>query len=218
MSEPMPRILIVDDHELAREGLRLALGQRGFDIAGTLSTAEDAIAFIRDHEPDLVLLDIRLGEGMDGLSAAREISALGSATKIMMLSLHDDPDYVRSALRAGARGYVLKDTALDQLCAEVRAVLAGGMAVPGELLSSVLSPPSKTLPEGSMVERLTTRERVVLGHVADGMTNKEIARTLSISPATVKAHVERVLAKLGAADRTQAAVMLARWNDKDSRR
>ena len=204
-------VVIVDDHELAREGLRLALEQRGFSVVSAEGTGEDAIDAARTHEPDLILLDIRLGEGMDGLAAAEAITKLSLKSRIVMLSLHDDPDYVRAALRAGAKGYILKDATLDELCEEVRVVLAGGTAIPSELLASVLSRSESSQSVTPAIESLTDRERGVLDLVADGLTNKAIARQLEISPSTVKAHVERVLVKLGAADRTQAAVMMARW-------
>jgi len=211
MSGIDPSIVIIDDHELAREGLRLALEQRGFNVAAAGATGEDAIALAREHEPDLLLLDIRLGDGMDGLAAAAAIEELNLKTRIIMLSLHDDPDYVRAALRAGAKGYVLKDASLDELCREARIVFNGGTAIPPDLLSKILMRTDKPAEDDPPVDRLTERERNVLELVADGLTNKAIARRLDISPSTVKAHVERVLAKLGAADRTQAAVMMARW-------
>ncbi|MEM8772882.1 MAG: response regulator transcription factor [Pseudomonadota bacterium] len=214
MTGENPRVVIVDDHELAREGIRLALEKRGFTVVAAAETGEDAIAVVQQHEPDLILLDIRLGAGMDGLAAADAIAKLKLKTQIMMLSLHDDPDYVRAALRAGAKGYVLKDASLEELCAQARVVLSGGTAIPQELLSTILMRSDQKEEEAPPVDKLTERELGVLEQVADGLTNKEIARKLDISPSTVKAHVERVLAKLGAADRTQAAVMMARWKQE----
>ena len=211
-----PRVVIVDDHELAREGLKLALGQRGFDVVAAEATGEGAISAAKAHNPDLVLLDIRLGEGIDGLAAAEAITQLRLDARVIMLSLHDNPDYVRAALRAGAKGYVLKDASLEELCQEARLVLSGGTAIPTQLLSTILSKPKEQGDDLPPVEKLTERELGVLEHVAEGLTNKAIAKKLEISPSTVKAHVERVLAKLGAADRTQAAVMLARWKQSDN--
>jgi DNA-binding NarL/FixJ family response regulator len=216
MTTETPRVLIVEDHELAREGLKLALEQRDFKVMAAVATGEEAVQVVKEHEPDLILLDIRLGDGMDGLSTAKEITELNVKSHIVMLSLHDDPDYVRAALSAGAKGYVLKDASLDDLCAQARIVLSGGTAIPSDLLSTILMRTDKKETDKAPVERLTDRERGVLDLVGDGLTNKEIARKLEISPSTVKAHVERMLAKLGAADRTQAAVMMARWKQGKS--
>ena len=208
------RLLIVDDHELAREGLKSAFIRGGMDVVAAAKDGAEALEMIARHQPDLVVLDIRLGDGMDGLGVAREVSRLPDAPKIMMLTLHDDPDYVRAALDAGATGYVLKDASLDDLCEAARQVMAGGTAIPAALLSSLLSRPNRPNDDELALDRLTPRERAVLDHVAEGMTNKAIARELSISPATVKAHVERLIAKLGVADRTQAAVLATRWRER----
>lgn len=213
MSGP-PRLIIVDDHALAREGLRSAFIRGGFDVVAAAETGEEAIDLVAAHHPDLVVLDIRLGDGIDGLEVARTLSKAGPSPSILMLTLHDDPDYVRAALEAGASGYVLKDAALEDLCAAARQVLAGGTAIPAALLSSVLMRSDRQGPDESGVERLTPRERTVLDHIAEGLTNKAIARELSISPSTVKAHVERVIAKLGVTDRTQAAVLATRWRER----
>lgn len=210
------RLLIVDDHELAREGLKSAFIRGGMDVVGAARDGTEALNMIAEHEPDLVVLDIRLGDGMDGLGVAREVSKLPEAPKVMMLTLHDDPDYVRAALDAGATGYVLKDASLDELCDAARQVMAGGTAIPAALLSSLLARPERRNDDELALSRLTPRERAVLDHVAEGMTNKAIARELSISPATVKAHVERLIAKLGVADRTQAAVLATRWRERQA--
>ncbi len=207
------RIIIVDDHELARAGLRSALTGGGCDVVGDAANGEDAVKLVGELEPDLVLLDIRLGEGMDGLETARAIGALGLRTKIMMLTLHDDPDYIRAALQAGASGYVLKDAGISELLEAVRQVLSGATAIPSALLSTILTRDERRGPDASAMERLTERENDVLDLIAEGLTNKGIARQLQISPATVKAHVERVISKLGVADRTQAAVMATRWRE-----
>ena len=208
------RLLIVDDHELAREGLKSAFIRGGMDVVAAAKDGSEALKMIAEHEPDLVVLDIRLGDGMDGLGVAKEVSKLPNAPKIMMLTLHDDPDYVRAALDAGATGYVLKDASLNKLCEAARQVMAGGTAIPATLLSSLLARSDRRNDDELALGRLTPRERAVLDHVAEGRTNKAIARELSISPATVKAHVERLIAKLGVADRTQAAVLATRWRER----
>jgi DNA-binding NarL/FixJ family response regulator len=206
------RVLIVDDHALAREGLRAILARaEDLEIVGEASNGEQALALARTLTPDLVLLDIRLGAGMDGLAVAAAMRAEGLATRVLILTLHDAPEYVRAALAAGAAGYVLKDACADQLVAAARQVLAGHAALPLSLVNQALSPGARVAEdEASRLSRLTAREREVLDHIAAGRTNKAIARQLSVSPGTVKAHVERVIAKLGVADRTQAAVLATR--------
>jgi DNA-binding NarL/FixJ family response regulator len=210
---PPARLLIVDDHPLAREGLRSILTTAGFEIVAEAHDGQQAIDLAQALNPDLILMDIRLGAGRDGLETAAALRALGVTSKIMMLTLHDDPEYVRAALAAGATGYVLKDAGLQELSDAVAQVLKGQVAIPVSLLSSLATRPSSQPRDMVAMERLTEREREVLDLIAEGMTNKAIARTLQISPSTVKAHVERVISKLGVADRTQAAVMVARRRD-----
>ena len=210
---PPARLLIVDDHPLAREGLRSILTTAGFEIVAEANDGQQAIDLAQALNPDLILMDIRLGAGRDGLESEAALRALGVTSKIMMLTLHDDPEYVRAALAAGATGYVLKDAGLQELGDAVAQVLKGQVAIPVSLLSSLATRPSSPPRDMAAMERLTEREREVLDLIAEGMTNKAIARTLQISPSTVKAHVERVISKLGVADRTQAAVMVARRRD-----
>lgn len=203
----LPRLLIVDDHQLAREGLRAVLADSGFDVVALAANGEEAVALAGALQPDIVLMDIRLGPGIDGLEATRRIVALGLGCKVLMLTLHDMPAYVREALAAGAAGYVLKDAAIQQLEAAIRQVMAGQSAIPLDLVNAAMR--STPLPgrEADLSRLLTAREREVLERIARGLTNKEIARELDISPATVKVHVERIIGKLGVADRTQAAVL-----------
>ncbi|MCZ8320568.1 MAG: response regulator [Novosphingobium sp.] len=205
-----PRILIVDDHALAREGLRAVLAAGGMDVVGDAADGEAALAMVQELMPDVVLMDVRLGTGIDGLEATRRIAALGLPTRIVMLTLHDMTGYVREALAAGAAGYVLKDTAIDDLRAAIMQVVAGQSAFPLQLVSAAMREPQGGVGDVRMIETLTAREHSVLDCIAEGMTNKQIARQLAISPATVKAHVERIIGKLGVADRTQAAVLAAR--------
>ena len=208
MTAAPARILIVDDHPLAREGLKAVLASAGFLVAGEAASGEEAVDLAQRLSPDVVLMDVRLGPGIDGLEATRRIAALGLSARVLMLTLHDSPAYVREALAAGAAGYVLKDTGIDDLRAAIAQVLAGQTAIPIGLVNAALRqpPPGRS---ADALTALTARERGVLDLVARGMTNKEIARQLAISPATVKAHVERIIAKLGVADRTQAAVLAA---------
>lgn len=202
-----PRLLIVDDHQLAREGLQAVLVNNGFDVVGLARSGEEALELVQSLKPDVVLMDVRLGEGIDGLEATRRIAALDLFTRVIMLTLHDMPGYVREALAAGAAGFVLKDTAIGDLAKAIEQVMAGQSALPLDLVSAAMREDNPAQMPGNLSEILTTREREVVEWVAEGLTNKEIARKLEISPATVKVHVERLIGKMGVADRTQAAVM-----------
>ena len=210
MTAPLPRILIVDDHALAREGLKAVLSAGGYDVVADVATGEEAVERARELVPDVVLMDVRLGAGIDGLEATRRITALELPSRVLMLTLHDTPGYVREALASGAAGYVLKDTGIEELRAAVGQVLAGRSAIPLDLIASAMQAGTREPQARDQLDKLTPREQQVLEHISMGLTNKEIARILVISPATVKVHVERIISKLGVADRTQAAVAAAR--------
>lgn len=209
------RILIVDDHQLAREGLKAVLAGPDIEIVDMASSGEDAVEQVRLHQPDIVLMDIRLGAGIDGLEATRQIVALGLGTRVLMLTLHEMPAYVREALAAGAAGYILKDAAIAELKAAIAQVRAGQSAVSLELVSAAMRAAPLPGREADLSRMLTGRERDVVALVAEGLTNKEIGRRLEISPATVKVHVERIIGKLGVADRTQAAVLITQMRRED---
>jgi DNA-binding NarL/FixJ family response regulator len=204
------RIVIVDDHQLAREGLKAVLCDDGHEVVGEAATGEEAVALVASLVPDVVLMDVRLGAGIDGLEATRRIAALGLPSRVIMLSLHDMPAYVREALAAGAAGYVLKDSSIAELRGAVSQVMAGQGVMPLGLINAALRQSAREIGPAEAIASLSPREREVLHLVAEGLTNKAIARHLAVSPATIKAHVERIIAKLGVADRTQAAVLVTR--------
>lgn len=204
----MMRLLIADDHELTRAGLRAVIEREpDLQVAAEAATAEEAVDRVALGDIDLAVLDVRFGPGMNGLDAARRILAT-SRTRVLMLTLHDTPEYVRSALAAGATGFVLKDAGRVELLDAIRTVGTGRTSLPADLLRRAVEP--RIGPHEEDLARLTAREREVLALVARGLTNKAIARELGIGPGTVKAHVEKVIAKLGVADRTQAAVFATR--------
>ena len=208
VDKPPARLIIADDHELARSGLRAMLeGEADLEVVGEARDGVEAVALCAKIAPDLALLDIRMPR-LDGLGAARAIRQQSPRTGVVMVTMHDSPEYLGEAIRAGAAGYVLKDSTRRDLLAAVRTVLRGEAFLNGALATRLiqqLSLPSGLEP-GSDMEPLTPRETEVLARVVRGLTNKEIARELDIAPGTVKVHVERVIGKLGAADRTQAAV------------
>jgi len=202
------RILIADDHALAREGLRAVLERSGrFVIAGEAASGEEALALCATHRPDLALLDIRYGGGgIDGLEAARRLADEVPGVAVIILTMHETADYLRAAIAAGARGFITKDASREDLLAALVQVSSGGVAFPPELMRRAVSLTDRA-PALLALQRLTPREREVLAGLADGHTNKEIAQRLGISPGTVKTHVERLIGKLGVRDRTQAAIL-----------
>lgn len=205
----LSRILVADDHDLARSGIMAILASAGtLDVIAEARDGLEAVRLTQELTPDLVLLDIRM-TGMDGLSAAREIRRTVPQTRIMMLTMHDSIDYLEAAVLAGASGYALKDASRTELLRMIETVLQGQSFFDAELMRRMLSRVGRAQPAQEAVECLTRREREILAEVAKGETNKAIARTLSIAPGTVKVHVERIIAKLRVSDRTQAAVLAA---------
>ncbi|MBB5574770.1 MULTISPECIES: response regulator [Rhizobium] len=204
------RILIADDHELARSGLIAVLASADdLEIVAEAADGLSAVALAENLQPDIALLDIRMG-GVDGLEAAAQIRVKSPETRIIMLTMHDSVDYLEAAIKAGASGYALKDIRREELLRMIANVAAGQSFFNVDLMRRLLR---RVAPEASAdgaIERLTVREREILVRLTTGETNKEIAKALAISPGTVKVHVERILNKLRVADRTQAAVVAVR--------
>ena len=206
------RVAIVDDQELVRAGFRVLLeSDDEIEVVGEAATGEEALALIRSQDPDVALMDIRM-PGMDGLEATERVLAEGeSDVRILILTTFDLDEYVHRALRAGASGFLLKDTSPAELLEAIR-VVAGGEAllspsITRRLIEEFVGRPDH--PRGPIPElgRLTAREQEVLALVGRGMSNAEIAEHLVVSPATSKTHVSRVMTKLGARDRAQLVVI-----------
>jgi len=212
-SSPDPiRVLVVDDQELVRAGFAVILDAAdGIAVVGEAADGRDAISRVADRRPDVVLMDVRM-PGMDGLEATRLITG-GSKNppKVVMLTTFDLDDYVYEALRAGASGFLLKDSPRGDLIAAVRAAAAGdAMLAPSvtrRLIEAFARRPPQTTPSPSRLAALTARERDVLLLLARGRSNAEIAVALFVSEATVKTHVGNLLAKLGLRDRVQAVIL-----------
>jgi DNA-binding NarL/FixJ family response regulator len=202
------RMILADDHELARAGLRNMLeGERGLRLVGEAANGREALALCQELKPDMALLDVRMPE-MDGLAAARAIQQASPQTRVLIVTTHENPDYLLAALKAGVAGYVLKDVTRQDLLATIRRVLRGESVLSGELAARMLEHIAGEPPAAVVVspEKLTLREREVLQQVVEGHTNRVIAQKLSLSIGTVKIHVEHIIAKLNVSDRTQAAV------------
>jgi DNA-binding NarL/FixJ family response regulator len=203
----MTRVLIVDDHPLFRDGLAGLLATLPeVEITGTAGTAEEALASLAAVAPDVVLMDINL-PGASGVEATRRAAQIAPDTAVLVISMVDDDDSVFAALAAGARGYVLKGASAQEITAAIRTVAAGGAVFGAGIASRLLAQaPARRGARRSERDDLTTREREVLDLLAEGASNRQIARTLGVSLKTVQNHVSRILDKLQAADRTQAAL------------
>ena len=212
----MIRVLLVDDQALVRAGFRMILdAEQDIDVVGEAADGRDAIDQVRSLRPDVVLMDVRMPD-LDGLEAARRILADGVAAgeppRILMLTTFDRDEYVYEALRAGASGFLLKDTPPEQLVEAIHVVAAGDALLSPSITRQVIAEfvkgkgpaPKAQFPR---LGDLTARESEVLGLIARGLSNAEIAKTLYVSETTVKTHVARVLMKLGLRDRVQAVVL-----------
>ena len=217
------RLVIVDDHALTRAGLREVLADEpSVEVIGEASNGREALELCSRVRPELVLMDVRMPE-MDGLVATREIKRRHPQISVLLLSIHDNPDYLLEALKAGAAGYVLKEADQEELVSALQRVLSGGWPLDPDLAAELLLRLAEELevqgvreeeagepPAPPPLQPLTPREVEVLGLLAQGYTYCEIAQVLVISPGTVKRHVEAILGKLGVDNRVQAAVAAVR--------
>jgi len=193
------RVLIVDDHPVVRDGLRgMFSGEPGFEVAGEAADGGEAVALARSLQPDVILMDLHM-PNVDGVSAIRQLAEQGSEARVLVLTTYDQDSYVLPAIEAGATGYLLKDAPGEELLRAVRAVAQGetilSPSVAGRLVDQVRNPQQ---------DALSQRELEILALVAAGTTNREIARELFISEATVKTHLLHIYEKLEVPDRAAA--------------
>ncbi|MGX1566974.1 response regulator [Streptomyces sp. NPDC055506] len=217
----MIRVVVVDDEALVRSGFKLILGAAD-DIEVVAATAgAEAVDSVRRERPDVVLLDIRMPD-VDGLTVLREVRALPKPPVVAMLTTFDADEYVLTALRSGAAGFLLKDTEPDQLAQLVRTLAAGGIVMSPKASRAVWqSHPGAAAAddaEAARVGRLTEREREVLVLIAEGLSNTEIGARVHLSAGTVKDHVSAILTKLRVGSRVQAALLAQRAGLLDGRR
>ncbi|MFC1465789.1 MAG: response regulator [Candidatus Brachytrichaceae bacterium NZ_4S206] len=205
------RILIVDDQRLMREGLRMLLEmEEGFEVVSEAADGQAALDAYAQHAPDIVLMDIRM-PGMDGVEATRRLLQRDPSARVIILTTFDDDQYVFEGLRAGALGYLLKDLSGEELVRAIRTVARGGALIEPSIARKVfaefarLAPAARDANEG-LAEPLSEREIEVLKLIAAGLSNREIAQRLFLAEGTVKNYVTNVLGKIGAHDRTQAAL------------
>jgi two-component system nitrate/nitrite response regulator NarL len=204
-----PRIVLVDDHSSCRTGLTDLLRQRGgMDVVAALSDPDQVVAVLRDKRPDLMVLDLRM-PGIDGLTLLRRIRSEGIDTPAVILTMSDSETDLAAALRAGVRGYLLKDMEPEDVIAAIRNAARGDLVVAPAMtikLAQLLQSGHKGRDRHALLASLTGRGRQVLDHLARGESNKTIARALDISHDTVKLHVRHILAKLNLRSRVEAAV------------
>ncbi|OQR61047.1 DNA-binding response regulator [Streptomyces maremycinicus] len=203
------KVLLVDDHQVVRRGLRTFLEvQDDIQVVGEAADGAEGVALAEELKPDVVLMDVKM-PGMDGVEALRRLRDLANPARVLIVTSFTEQRTVVPALRAGAAGYVYKDVDPDALAGAIRSVHAGHILLQPEVAGALLSQDEGSSGQGRG-GALTEREREVLGLIADGRSNREIARALVLSEKTVKTHVSNILMKLDLADRTQAALWAVR--------
>jgi DNA-binding NarL/FixJ family response regulator len=206
------KVVICDDQAIVRDGLELLLKlEKDIEVVGLAQDGAEAIELVTQKSPDLVLMDLKM-PGINGVDATRRICATSPGVKILILTTFDDDEWVFDALRAGASGYLLKDTPREKVIEAIRGTV-GGRAyldpqVAGKLIDQVAS--QQEQPQSMITDKLTAREAEILRLIAHGLTNAEIADQLHLSEGTVRNHVSAIFAKLDVSDRTQAAILAIR--------
>jgi DNA-binding NarL/FixJ family response regulator len=207
------RVLVVDDHDLFRTGLRSLLDEHGVHVVGEASNGEQAVRLARELAPDVIVMDLNM-PGMSGVEATRKISDIAPLTRVVVLTISDQDADVLDAIVSGACGYLLKDASIDDLLRGIHSAAVGESLISPHIAAKVLQRvrASNTLPGGADAIRseLSDREIEVLKLIANGKDNAQIARELFISPKTVKNHISNILMKLQIENRIQAAVYAVR--------
>ena len=202
-------VLLADDQRLVRESLATLVGLLdGVELVATASDGEQACALAAEHEPQVVLMDLRMPR-VDGIEATRRLRETNPDTRVIALTTYADDETVLGALRAGARGYLTKDSSAEDIREAILAVAAGDAALDPSVQQTVVAAlstgtPSTVSPDEELPDGLTPREAEVLALIADGLSNSQIAEHLVVSPATVKSHINHLFAKAGIRDRAQA--------------
>ncbi len=198
------RLAIADDHGVVRDGIRFMLSSRSdISVIGEAATSHEAVQLLQaEPSPDVMLLDLRMAgtSGFDVLAAA---SDLGLGARIVVMSMHDEPTFVRRALRLGAAGYVLKSSGADELCRALDTVVTGGKYVQGDLAAVLLD-------EGEQRTSIAPREREILRLVADGLENKQISRELRLAETTIKSYLKNLFARWNVSSRAEAVAIAIR--------
>jgi DNA-binding NarL/FixJ family response regulator len=198
------RVLIVDDHEIVREGLQILLSEEsGFEVVGMAGDSEDAVALVTKHTPDVVLMDLVM-PGLDGIETTKRVLSASPSTRVLVLTTYAEDQRVMDAIQAGAIGYLLKDVLKLELLNAIRSAAAGKPALHAEAQQFLMR--QITGSDAPLHNSLTAREFNILQLIAEGKSNKEVALALHLTEGTVKGYVSTIFDKLGVADRTQAAL------------
>jgi DNA-binding NarL/FixJ family response regulator len=216
----MVRVLICDDQVVVSEGLRTILSAAPeIEVVGVAGDGEQAVALAQSLSPDVILMDLKM-PGMNGIRATRAITEQNPQARVLVLTTYDFDEWVLEALRSGAVGYLLKDSPRETLVTAIMGTAQGQTyldpQVAGKVVGQLRRSPTQTAPDPEIARQFSERERAVLKLLARGLTNTEIAQKLYLSEGTVKNYVSAILAKLGVADRTQAAVLALRSGLVDS--
>ncbi len=204
------RVLIVDDHAIVRKGIRALLSEAdGFEVVGEAGNGQEAVLAAQETHPDVILMDL-LMSGMDGIEATHQITSWQPQTRILVLTSFAADNKVFPAIKAGAAGYLLKDSSPDELVRAIRQVHRGEPSLHPTIARKLLQEIARPAEQQPAPEALTDREMTVLRLIAQGLSNQEIADRISVSEPTVRAHVSRILGKLHLASRTQAALYAVR--------
>ncbi len=204
------RILLVDDHEVVRAGVKALLdAQEDMVVVGEADNAEEAVRRVGYDEPDVVVLDVRLPDG-SGIEACREIRSRFPEVKVLMLTSFADEDALMSAILAGASGYVLKRVKSNELVADIRKVGAGESLLDSDMTERLFERLRSGPQEDPLLSRLSKQERTIVGHIAAGLTNRQIAEEMFLAEKTVKNYVSNLLSKMGMSRRSEAAAYVAR--------
>jgi two-component system, NarL family, response regulator DevR len=208
------RVLVVDEHEIVRRGvIRVLAPDEGVTVVGEAASVGEAVARGVSARPDVAVVGMRLPDGTGADACARLLAGV-PGLRCLVLSAHGDPETVAAAVRAGVSGYLLKDVPAPRLVSAIRRVAAGGTAFGREVTAAMSSRRKR---EDDPLEPLTTRERAVLRLIGEGLTNRQIAARLGLAEKTVKNYVNQLLPKLGVERRTQAAILVTRWDARPER-
>ena len=207
MNEKRISVLITDDHNVVRKGVKALLSAEkyGIEVVGEASNGDQAIQMASQLEPDVILMDLVM-PGKSGLDTIVEIKQMQPKARILVLTSFAEDENVAEAIRAGAQGFLLKDTSPDELVQTIHSVYAGNLTIPQELTHALLGGKTPEKEPETIIEDLTPRELDVLKCIAQGMSNKQVAQTLSISTTTVRSHVSSMIRKLNVENRTQLAL------------
>lgn len=206
------KVLLVDDHEVVRLGLRTLLSNLDYiEIVGEADTGHDAISLVRSTQPDIVLMDIRL-PGKNGIETCREVKKQFPVCHVVMLTSYDSKEYLHDAMKAGANGFVLKEISMDSLVKVLDDVMRGEIVFDKSTLGRVVQDIKQEADDNELLRRLTRVERNVLGLISHGRTNREISEEMYLSEKTVRNYVSNILTKLEVGNRTEAAALAIRYH------